>query len=289
MSPEDKWKVAVAQAPKIPRRSPPTSEPDGAVASTSANQAISAPPTGVRSDSSSTGESGAILDALLAEFEPSGVEREERGWGETLSHEAMEELNQWLQKHGDHLIPPPPLFNGEPRTKKLLPRPNSIGPPNSRPMGMPRHIREQIECEERFQFLTLIAVEPFPEGEMEWDKDETTPSPLRPLESWPSLRGRKQRFNPRQVESQEEAQPSTSTIEPTQPSEEEPRSQEQRRTTPLRKTAVEGRPPSRVPCGARVDESRAQRPSVFSRLGHSQGAAVSHSPDRFPDLRNCPE
>ena len=95
--PQDKWKVAVAQAPKIPRRSPPMSEPDGTVASTSANQVISAPTTGVRSDSSSTGKSRAILYALLTEFEPSGgVEREERGWSETLSHEAMEELNQWL-------------------------------------------------------------------------------------------------------------------------------------------------------------------------------------------------
>ena len=123
---------------------------------------------------------------------------------------------------------------------------------------------------------------------MEWDNDGTTPSPLRPLESWPHLRGRRQRFNPRQVESQEEAQPSTSTIEPIQPTEEGPRSAEQRRANPPWKTAVEGRPPSRAPSGAKVDEPRAQWPSVFSR-GHSQGAAVSCSPDRFPDLRDCPE
>ena len=124
---------------------------------------------------------------------------------------------------------------------------------------------------------------------MEWDNDGTTPSPLCPLESWPHLRGRRQRFNPRQVESQDEAQPSTSTIEPIQPSEEGPRLPEQRRANRPRKTAVEARPPSRAPSGARVDEPRAQRPPVVSRLGHSQGATVSRSPDRFPDLRNCPK
>ena len=124
---------------------------------------------------------------------------------------------------------------------------------------------------------------------MEWDGDWTTPSPLRPLESWPRLRARGQRFNPRQVESQEEAPPSDPTIEPTQSSEGGIGPQEPRRVTPPRETTVEGRPPSRAPSGARVDEHRAQRPSVFSRLGHSQGAAVSRSPDRFPDLRNCPE
>ena len=91
---------------------------------------------------------------------------------------------------------PTPPFNGEPRAKNLLPRPNSIEPLNSRPMGMPRHVREQMECEARFQLLPLIAVEPFPEGEMEWDRDGTTPSPLRPLESWPRLRGRRQHKYP---------------------------------------------------------------------------------------------
>ena len=35
MAPEDKWKVAVAHAPKIPRRSTPEDEPEMAVASTS--------------------------------------------------------------------------------------------------------------------------------------------------------------------------------------------------------------------------------------------------------------
>ena len=92
MSPEGRWKVVVAQVPKIPWRSPPTSEPDGAVASTSANRDVTAPSSSARAESSSSGGSGAILDALLVEFEPSSGQ-----WSS----------NQWLQRSEDHPASPP--------------------------------------------------------------------------------------------------------------------------------------------------------------------------------------
>ena len=108
MVPEDKWKVAVAQAPKIPRRSPPTSENDGATPDT-LDAPVSA--NSPRVEEPATGESGEILDTLLAEFKPlSKIKGEERGWVETLGHQAVEELNQWLQKSGDHLDAPPPPY-----------------------------------------------------------------------------------------------------------------------------------------------------------------------------------
>ena len=51
-----------------------------------------------------------MLDALLSDFAPSSkVKEEERGWSEILSHEAVEELNQWLLQCQDHpAVPPPP-------------------------------------------------------------------------------------------------------------------------------------------------------------------------------------
>ena len=87
-------------------------------------------------------------------------------------------------------------------------------PLGSRPPGIPRHIRDQEESKVRFHLLPIVAIEPYPEGEMEWDNDGATPSPLRPVESWPRLRGRRHRFNPREVEGQGETQPPFPASEP---------------------------------------------------------------------------
>ena len=85
----------MVQAPKIPRWWPLPYEPDGAIAFTSATPDAPVSSSSPHTKRPAPGESGAILDALLAEFEPSSeVEREDRGWGETLSHQAVEELNQ---------------------------------------------------------------------------------------------------------------------------------------------------------------------------------------------------
>ena len=169
MVPEDKWKVAVAQASKIPRRSPPTSEPDRAISSTSATPDAPVSATSLHMEEPATGESGEILDALLAEFEPSNeMEGEERGWGETLSHQAVEELNQWLQKSGDPSDSPPPPYDGEARNQNLSSQATKVESfPGSRPRGIPRRIRDQKESEERFHLLPIVAIEPFPEWEME--------------------------------------------------------------------------------------------------------------------------
>ena len=155
-----------------------------------------------------TGESGEILDALLAEFEPSSeMEGGERGWDETLSHQAVEELNQWLKKNGDHSDSPPPPYDGESRSQNLSSQAMRVEPFSvSRPRGIPRHIRDQKESEEKFYLLPIVAIEPFPEGEMEWDNDGASSSSLQPVECWPRLRGRRHRFNPRQVEGPGEAE-----------------------------------------------------------------------------------
>ena len=188
MSPEDKWKVVVAQAPNIPWRSPPTSEPDGAVASTSANRDVPALSTSIRAESSSTRESGSILDALLVEFEPSSrIEGEEReGVGRNAQPPGGGRTKSVVTKKWRPPTSPPPPYDGEPRTQTLPSGLKGVEPPVSRPREVPRHIREQLE----------------------------SVNPLRPVESWPRFRGRRQRFNPRQVESQEEAQPPTPAIDP---------------------------------------------------------------------------
>ena len=157
MVPEDKWKVAVAQAPKLPRGSPPTSEPDGVIASTSAIPDVPASANSSGMEKPTTGESGKILDALLADFEPSS--EIERGWGETLSHQAVEELNQWLQKSGDYLASLPPPYDGEPRNQNLSHQVMRVEPllvlPFSRVRGIVRPTestrgsRERQEMENR--------------------------------------------------------------------------------------------------------------------------------------------
>ena len=89
-------------------------------------------------EGSTTGESGEILDALLYKFEPSSrVEGEARGWGETLSHQAVEELNQSLLNSGDHAAKPPPPYDGESRTQNLSLEPRGVEPTSkSRPRGI---------------------------------------------------------------------------------------------------------------------------------------------------------
>ena len=67
------------------------------------------PSTSAIKEGPATGESGSVLDALLNEFEPSSnIRGEERGWDETLSHEAVEELYQWLMQSQDLPAAPPP-------------------------------------------------------------------------------------------------------------------------------------------------------------------------------------
>ena len=50
---------------------------------------------------------------------------------------------------------------------------------------------------------------------MEWGDGGVAPSPLQPMVCWPRQKGRRQRFNPRQLECHEEPPPPTSVIEPT--------------------------------------------------------------------------
>ena len=147
MAPEDKWKVAVAHALKIPRSSTPEDEPEMAVASISTTPDGPVPPSSPGEEKPTKGESGEILDALLDKFEPSsGVEGEARGWGETLSHQAVEELNQWLLNSGDHPAKPPPPYDGETRTQNLPLKPRGVEPtPKSRPRGIPQYIRDSQE------------------------------------------------------------------------------------------------------------------------------------------------
>ena len=180
MEPKDKWKVEVAHAPKIPRRSTPEEEQEMAVTSTSTTPDGSACSSNSGEERSTTGESGEIFDVLLEKFEPSSrVEGEARGWGETFSHQAVEELNQWLLSSGDHPAKPPPPYDGKSRTQNLTLEPRGVeSTPKSRPKGVetnqgsshrgvPQHVRDQRESEEKFKLLPIVAVEPSQERDME--------------------------------------------------------------------------------------------------------------------------
>ena len=170
MTPNDKWKVAAARAPKIPWRSPETGavpSPDQSIEPGRAQETAVAATPGEPTPSTSairerpaTGESGAVLDALLNEFEPSSnIRGEERGWGETLSHKAVEELHQWLIQSQDHPAAPPPPHDRESRTRNLSnPCRGVETKQGSSHKGVPRQVREQRESEEKFKLLPIVAV-----------------------------------------------------------------------------------------------------------------------------------
>ena len=117
-----------------------------------------------------------------------------------LSERAVEELHQWLLQ-GDQPANPPPPYNRE-NGRQSFPSsaPSGVEAILGSSRGIPRHIRENIECEQNFERLPFAAIEPFPAEEQEWDADEPDPRPLQNGLEWPRGRGRRTRFNPRSVE-----------------------------------------------------------------------------------------
>ena len=100
MGPDEKWEVAVAKAPKcLKRASVPSQPPDTGSSNTSKDV-----------KRSSAGEEGAMVEAIL-DFEGSRGQMEERkGWGETQSERAVEELHQWLLQGNQPANPPLPHY-----------------------------------------------------------------------------------------------------------------------------------------------------------------------------------
>ena len=205
MGPDEKWELAVAKAPKCPKRAsvpsqPPPEKSTPEIASTS-GLAVGVPtpdlPPPVRGvKRSSAGEEGAMVEAIL-DFEGSTGEMEER---ETQSERAVEELHQWLLQ-GDQPANPPPPYNRENRRQSFpSSAPSGVETILGSSRGAPRHIRENIECEQNFKRLPFAAIKPFPAEEQEWDADEPGPCPLQNGLEWPRGRGRRTRFNPRSVE-----------------------------------------------------------------------------------------
>ena len=128
---------------------------------------------------------------------------------------------------------------------------------------------------------------------MEWDDGEVAPSPLQPVDHWPGLKGRRQRFNPRQTEGQEEVSPLTaamdggSSADPGQTRATTPASNPTSgAATPFSKptneaTTTASRPTPGPPRERHREEGvgetagpRTERSSVFSRLGQSKPTAL---------------
>ena len=308
MTPDEKWEVAVAKAPKCPKRATASSaEPPAhgqpspgelAVASTSTGVMETTPSTpsipgrGVKR--SSAGEEGAIVDEILA-FEGSrGATEGGEGWGETHSERAVEELHQWLLQSSDPASPPPP-YDRVTRSPNFPPSsPPGVDITSGSSQGAPRHVREEVECERRFTQLNFAAIEPFPEEDQEWDADEPAPRPLQNLAQWPRGKGRRERFNPRSVES-------NSAVPPTPPPAREIPLVAAPPTTSGGDAETSTHPPEVTVKVARsrpadhaarreVMEATAGKDcSVFQRLvRRSSPQSPRRSPDRFPDLRGCP-
>ena len=83
--------------------------------------------------------------------------------------------------------PPPPLEEAQRDPSPPATPLGSVVAVGSRGRGyrVPAHIREAERCEAEFKDLPFLAVEPFPVGQMKWDGDEPSPSPLRPIRRTP--------------------------------------------------------------------------------------------------------
>ena len=190
-------------------------------------------------------------------------------WVYTHSQLAVKELQRWFLQ-SDHPVSTPPPYERE------VPIPNLDSPltvlgvaeNHGSRKGIPPHVREQLESEERFKQLSFAAIEPFPEEEREWDGDEAAPRVLQNAAQWPRGRGCRVRFNPRKLEKPEEM-----AVEPT-PTEEG--------------TKEQPAPEETVQCiGEGTTPERAN--SAFQRLGRRPSPHRQWwSPDRFTDRRECP-
>ena len=103
---------------------------------------------------------------------------------------------------------------------------------------------------------------------MEWDDGEVAPSPLQFVESWPRLKGRRQRFNPRRMEGQEEAQPPSSAMEP---ADGDPG--QNGATTPTSNPANGATTPTSNPANgaitpARIQQTKPPPPLAIQHMGH---------------------
>ena len=96
MDPKDKWKVAVAQAPRIAEKTPTTSG-----GSTSEAPATTPPLSSHGTKRPAAGEEASLIDAVMEIKVSSGGVDGEETWGETHSHQAVEELQQWLLQSTD--------------------------------------------------------------------------------------------------------------------------------------------------------------------------------------------
>ena len=132
----------------------------------------------------------------------------------------------------------------------------------------------------QFNDLPFLAVESFPEGQVEWDGDEPSQSPLRPKTLWPRGREPRTRFYPRRTEG-EEGRPHPAEPEPRQESGASTGTNNQDRTDPPAPDAAES---------AESVLAEEGRTSAFRRLGPSARHPPTRppSPDRFLDPRRGP-
>ena len=109
MEPEDKWKVAVAQAPKISKKTPTSSS--GASTSRAPSTTPSLP--GRCTKRPAAGEEASTIDAMVEIEVSRGVRDGGKGWGKPHSYQAVEELHQWLLQSDDFSDAPPPPYDRE--------------------------------------------------------------------------------------------------------------------------------------------------------------------------------
>ena len=278
MEADDKWAVASNKAPRCPRKS---AGDDGAIPGPSGTN----PPSAARGIKRLVeGEEGLLAEMVMKIEDSREVGEAGEGWSETHSQQAVEELHEWLLQGNDSVAAPPPPYGRKDRAKTSPPSSTTtrVEELSRKSGGIPRHVAEQRDCEERFKILTFIAIEPFSEEGMEWDGGEASPSPLLPMAQWPRKKGHKVRFNPRCIEGSDEDLPSPRIEEDQSTSRQGDTAAELPETPPVdegREAVTDATPaeghPEPTPPGA----------FVFRRLRHRTHRDFSSSPDRFPSFR----
>ena len=199
-------------------------------------------------------------------------------------------MHQWLLQGNQPANPPPP-YDRETRRQSF---------PSSAPIGVeailgsshgvPHHIRENLECEQKFKRLPFAAIELFPAAEQKWDADKPGPCPLQNGSEWSRGRGRRIHFNPRSLKKERDRSPAPVPVGRLPATESTPTPTADEGGEVIRTPAVAPEPTTTPHDGAAredaVETSPTEERPPSSNAWAGDGLPLGRE-DR-PDLRGCP-
>ena len=119
-------------------------------------------------------------------------------------------MNQWLLQGNHPANQPPPYDRTALRQNFPSSAPIGVVAKSGSSRGFPRHVRKNLECEQKFKRLPFTAI---PGRGAGMGRRQARPRPLQNRAEWPRGRARRDRFNPHSVEKDGGESPPSISVE----------------------------------------------------------------------------